>query len=355
MTELDDLQHLARVDPGDMRGRIAGLPEQARAAWAEASAWPLPPPLRERSARVLLLGMGGSAIGADVVAALAAAASPVPVQLIRNYTLPPVDERTLVVACSFSGETEETLAGFRAALAAPCRRLAITTGGTLARLAEEAGAPVFRYRWDGAPRTAFGYGVFALLALLRRAGALPVDEAAVEAALAGLAADAAALRPTVSAAMNPAKQLATWLAGSLPVIAGADGLEVAARRWAGQIAENAEQWAFATALPEVNHNLIVGFGAPAGAVQLIRAVILDGAGVHARNRRRADLTAEALHAAGVEARVVPAPGASPLETTVRACYLGDWVSLYLAVLNGVDPSAMAPIEHLKAALAHHSD
>jgi glucose/mannose-6-phosphate isomerase len=351
MADLDAPDLYERIDPAGMRGRIAALPAQARAAWAEASAWPLPVELRARPARVLVLGMGGSAIGADVVAALATATSAVPVQLIRNYTLPPVDPDTLVVACSFSGETEETLDGFRAALAAPCRRLAITTGGTLARIAEEAGAAVFRYRWDGAPRTAFGYGVFPLLAFLTRAGVLTTDERAVATTFDGLDADAAALQPAISTAMNPAKQLATWLYASLPVIAGADVLEVAARRWAGQIAENAEQWAFATALPELNHNLIVGFGAPAGAVDLIRAVVLDGAGVHHRNRHRAALTADALREAGVTARLVSVPGASALETVVRACYLGDWVSLYLAALNGVDPSTMEPIDRLKAALA----
>ncbi len=352
---LDQPDLYAALDPGGMRDRIAGLPAQARAAWAEGSAWPLPAAWREPPTRVLVLGMGGSAIGADVVAALATAGSAVPVQLIRNYALPPLDERTLVVACSFSGETEETLNGFRAALAAPCRRLAITTGGTLARLAEEAGAGVFRYRWDGSPRTAFGYGVFVLLAILSRAGVVAVDAAAVEAALTGLDADARALAPDVPVQRNAAKEIAGWLHGGLPVALGADGLEVAARRWAGQVSENAEQWAFAGALPEVNHNLIVGFGAPAAAVALIRVVVLDGAGVHARNRLRARLTADALGAEAVAARVVDVPGDGMLETVMRACYLGDWMSLYLALLNGVDPSAMAPIDRLKAALARHGE
>src|SRR6185295_16730090 len=128
------------------------------------------------------------------------------------------------------GETEETLSAFRAALSVPCRRLVITTGGTLAQLATDAGAPVFRYAWDGPPRGAFGYGVFALLAILAGADVLRVDPAEVEAALTGLEADAASLAPSIPTGGNLAKLLALRMHGQIPVILGADALEIATRR-----------------------------------------------------------------------------------------------------------------------------
>ncbi|MBM3139986.1 MAG: hypothetical protein FJZ92_07165 [Chloroflexi bacterium] len=355
MRALDAPDLYERLDPANIRARIADLPRQAREAWSQGCEWPLPAELQRRPARVLLLGVGGSAIGADVVASLATDDSTVPVQLIRNYAAPPTDGRSLVVACSFSGETEETLLAFQAELHTPGPRLAVTTGGTLAEVAERAGVPVFRYTWDGPPRSALGYGVFALLAILSRAGVLGADPSVVDATIRGLEADAKALGVDTPYERNPAKQLAHWLHGGVPVVIGADILEVAARRWAGQIAENAKQWALPAALPEIDHNLIVGFGAPAHALPSLRALILDGAAVHPRNRLRATLTLEALVGAGVPGRAVEVPGASTLEAATRGCYLGDWTSLYLAILNDADPAPAEPIDRLKDALSRRAE
>lgn len=351
--DLDSPDVYARFDPSDMRARIAGLPEQARRAWALGHDWPLPEALRTPPRRVVILAVGGSAVGGDVVAALAASSSSVPVQLVRNYHLPPLDKHTLVVACSFSGETEESISAFRAALAVPGPRLAITTGGELAALARAANAPVFAYQFDGPPRSALGYGIFALLAILSRAGVLPVDPDALAATFNGLASDGDRYGVAVPAAENDAKELATWLRGRLPLIVGADFLEVAARRWAAQISENAKQWAFAGALPEVNHNLIMGIGSPPFAREQVRTLLLDAAPVHPRNRLRVQLTAREFASVDVATRTLVIPGESGLETIVRASYLGDWVSLYLAMLNKADPWTVEPIARLKAALAHH--
>ncbi|MQC27955.1 MAG: hypothetical protein DWG74_02600 [Chloroflexi bacterium] len=343
----------ASFDPSDMRARIAGLPGHARSAWDRGSAWPLPAGLQTPPSRVLILAVGGSAIGGDVVATLASSTTTIPIQLVRNYRLPPLDEHTLVVACSFSGETEEAIAAFGAALAVPGPRLAITTGGALATLAASAGAPVFSYQFDGPPRSALGHGIFALLAILSRAGVLPVDDSAVASTFRGLEQDAARFAPSVAAADNEAKALATWIHGRLPLIVGADFLEVAARRWAGQISENAKQWAFAGALPELNHNLIMGIGSPEFARRHFRAILLDAEPVHARNRLRVQLTAREFHAVDIATRTLTIPGDSALETIARASYLGDWVSFYLAMLNGADPWTVEPIARLKSALARH--
>lgn len=349
--DLDSPATYIRLDPNDMRARIAGLPQQSRDAWTRGCDWPLPDALQSRPSRVVILAVGGSAIGGDVVATLAASTSAIPIQLVRNYYLPPLDERTLVVACSFSGETEEANAAFRAALALPGPRLAITTGGALASAAAAAGVPVFSYQFDGQPRSALGYGIFALLAILGRVGVLPVDPDVVEATLSGLDGDGIRLAPDVPAAENEAKRIASWIHGCMPLIVGADFLEVAARRWAGQISENAKQWAFPGALPELNHNLVMGFGAPPFARKHVRSVLLDAEPVHPRNRLRVTLTTEELEKAGIAHRVVRIPGDTPLETIARGSYLGDWVSLYLAMLNEADPSTVDPIARLKAALA----
>lgn len=352
MDTLDDPGLYARIDSGGMHELIATLPEQAREAWAAGQAWEIPNSLGTPG-RVVVVGMGGSAIGADVVAALAARSSAVPVHVWRGYDPPVMDDRTLVVACSFSGDTEETLSAFRGTLDRPGMRLAITTGGRLTKLAEEGGHPLFRYGWDGPPRTAFGYGLLPLLAILGRLGVLPVEPGAVETAIDGLAEAARDWAPTAPEQQNAAKQLARRLAGRMPVIIGADFLDVAAVRWARQVNENAKQWAFADALPEADHNLVVGFGSPAELLERLHVVLLDAVPAHERNRLRVRLTAQQLAAAGVPHEIVLVGGETMLDSLLRACYLGDWTSFYLAMLNETDPVATQAIDELKAQLAGH--
>ena len=350
MNPLDDPRQYERLDPTRMRDLIAALPTQAREAWAAGQAWELPAAFHTPR-RVVVVGVGGSAIGADLLATLAERTTAMPVHVQRGYASPVTDAGTLVVACSFSGETEETLVAFEGTLDQPGMRLALTTGGRLAKMAEARGLPVFRYRWDGPPRTALAYGLFPLLAILQRLGAIPIGEDDVERAVAALEKGAERWNPDVPEASNLAKQQARKLTGRVPVILGADFLAPAARRWSADFNENANQWAFHAALPEANHNLVVGVGAPPAASELLRAVLLDSPAIHGRNRLRVQLTAELLREAGIERDIVLCEGTGVLDSMLSACYLGDWVSLYLALLEGVDPGPIPAIERLKAALA----
>lgn len=351
MSALDDPRLYERLDPSGMRGLIAALPDQAREAWTAGREWEIPPSF-SRPARVVVVGVGGSAIGADVVATMAERTSAVPVQVHRGYAPPVCDEGTLVVACSFSGETEEALAAFQGTLGEPGMRLAIGTGGRLGEIAQRAGHPLFRYRWDGPPRTAFAFGLLPLLAILERLDAIPLERDDGERALDGLSAAAKEWGIDVPQRTNPAKQIAARIAGRLPVIIGAGFLDVAARRWAAAVNENAKQWAFHAALPEANHNLVAGLETPATARDQLCVLLLDSAALSDRNRERVRLTAGLLAAAGIGHQTVPVEGGRMLEVVLRACYLGDWVSLYLAMLNEVDPFTTAHIDALKAALAN---
>lgn len=362
MSVLDTPATYSRLDPTGMHKLFAALPGRARESWAAGRAWELPADFHTPR-RVVVLGVGGSAIGAEVIAALAARTSAVPVQLHRGYAAPTMDEDTLAVACSFSGETEETLAAFQGTLGQPGMRLTIGTGGRLAQLADEVGCPRFGYHWPGPPRTALADGLFPLLAILQRLGAIAVDDDELEGAFDALAVAAREWGPEApegparpspeppSAPPNVAKQLARRLLGRVPVIIGADFLDVAARRWAAEINENSKQWAFHAALPEVDHNLVAGLGAPPAARDLLRVVLLDSVAVHGRNRLRVRLTAGLLDDAGVEHDELDAGGETMLTSQLRACYLGDWVSLYLALLNEIDPAPVPTIDALKATLS----
>jgi len=332
-----------------MREHLAALPGQAREAWAAATAFELPEDFGTPS-DVVMLGMGGSAIGGDIIATIALQSLAVPIRTVRNYVAPHTTERSLVLACSFSGGTEETLEAFSRALDTPGHNLVVTTGGPLAAVAEERGVPVFSYRWPGPPRTALGYGVFAPLALLTRLGAIELDDGEPDETLAALQRCAHRYAPDVPLAANEAKSIAATLAGHLPVIVGADFLEVAARRWAADINENAKQWAFPLALPELNHNQLEGMAAPAAAIDHLAVVLLDAPTIHRRNAARVGLTSEVLSDAGVDHYAAVVGGDSALDAVMQACTLGSWVSLYLAVLNGVDPTPTPTMDALKRRL-----
>lgn len=349
--DLDDLAFLEQTDPSRMRDLMAGFPAQARAAWTAGQRWPLPQHFRAPR-RVLIYGMGGSAIGGDLVATLAARTSPTPVHVVRGYASPPVNEETLVIASSFSGDTEETLAAFEAAIGRTDMLLAFASGGRLAHRAIELGRPLFSYRFGGPPRSALGYGFFPLLAILDRLGIGPTTTEAATSVLASLPFRAGEWGPENALVSNGAKQLAARLEGKLPVVVGTGFLEVAARRWAAQINENAKQWAFHAALPEIDHNLVLGFAGP-DARKYLHVLFLDAPSIDERERRRVVLTANLLDEAGVTHDELLIGGHTPLDSLMRACYLVDWVSLYLAALNNVDPTPKVAIDRLKAALGRH--
>lgn len=347
LSKLEDEALRARVDPSGFHLLLAALPQQARDAWRLGLGAPLPE--MPRPARVLLAGLGGSAIGADVVATLAGRLSPIPVRVVRNYHLPPLTPDTLVILSSFSGNTEETLSAFEQVTKEGACAIAITTGGQLGRQAREAGIPVISYDWNGPPRTGIGFGVFIPLAILRRLGVLDIAEGEVEAGFAALdrATESFGLHP----ASNRAKSLASWLHGGVPAIIGADMLEVAARRWAGEMSENAKQVAAAYGIPEFNHNQLEAAARAGAEVGPLRFVILDAPTVHPRNRLRVNQTAEMMLAAGRHVQIANAGGDTPIEAILASCALGSWTSYYLGLLREVDPATLTVMDRLKRVLA----
>jgi glucose/mannose-6-phosphate isomerase len=350
---LDDRATVERLDPHGLLRRIESFPEQCAVAWRLAAALELPdgyPDARE----VVVLGMGGSAMAGDILRSLAAISGRKRVSVVRGYDLPPfIDDETLVVACSHSGDTEETLSAFQQALASG-RSLAVTTGGRLRELAQERGVPIFVYGYDGEPRSALGYQLMALLAVGERVGVvLGPQGLAVAEAVGLMQKQRGRLDFAAPAERNQAKQLAARLHGRLPVVVGAGILTAAAHRWKTQLNENSKCWALYEELPELDHNAIVGFGLPEDVVARLHVVFLWHPSLHSRLLLRYEATAEALNEAGVSHEQVEAPGSSPLAQVLTAIYLGDLVSYYLALLNNVEPSPVTAIDRLKARLAGH--
>jgi glucose/mannose-6-phosphate isomerase len=296
--------------------------------------------------------MGGSAIGGDLLRGLAGNACKHLVLVQRDYDLPAwVNERTLVIASSYSGNTEETLSAFGQALKINCMRLAISTGGKLTELAKQNGVPVFTIDHVSPPRAALGYSLLPLLAILANLGLISAQKDAVEGALRSLEELGKGWQEDCPIGSNAAKQLAAQLHGKVAVIYGAGLLTDVARRWKGQINENSKAWAFFETFPELNHNAVLGYSFPAELAQVFCVLMLRCGSLHPRTLARYTITGELLERAGIQFRYIDSPGSGPLEQVLGTVLLGDWASYYMAMLYGVDPSPVPQIDFLKQRLA----
>lgn len=316
---------------------VLAMPDHLRdALWRVESARLEP----AESAGVMICGMGGSAIGGDLATATLGDRLTGPLLTVRGYELPSwaTPEWTIFFS-SYSGDTEETLACFDAAEALGARRIVASTGGDLVDSARGAGVPVIGLPGIlPAPRTAVAYMLVCAAEVAGLAGIAPRIHTEIDAAAAFLAERSEKLRAR-------AAEIAERIAGSAPVISGADLTAPVARRWKTQINENVKAPAFFSELPEADHNEICGWDGDAFA-----AVLIEDADQHPRERRRFELTAEAVASAGAEAIKVETEGETRVARLIWATMLGDLVSLALADARGVDPLPVEAIDRLKSAL-----
>ena len=340
---------LRRVDPQGMFDAVRDFHRQIADGRAQATGLAVDFSVDDAT-QVVVLGMGGSAIGGDLLRALAAPVAPVPVQVVRGYTLPAsVDQRAIVIASSYSGNTEETLSALDEAVARRCRVICIASGGAVERIAHERGFPFVKVTGGLQPRAALGYSLTALLAVADAIGLLHVPDAAWEEAL-GLLREQSAQYANLDE--NEARRLAESLRGRFPLIYTGNGLlEPVGVRWRGQLQENAKVLAASNVFPELNHNEIMGWDQPSDLFERLAVVVLHDRDDHARVQRRMAVTRELLEAKPALWHEVEAEGEYPLTRMLSTIHFGDWVSLYLALLRDVDPTPVNLIEDLKRTLA----
>jgi glucose/mannose-6-phosphate isomerase len=351
MMNLDDAQLYTKLDTTNLHERISELPQQCRQAWQSAIALPLPKDFKKVD-KIVIIGMGGSAIGGDLLRTLVSLQSKVDVTVQRDYDLPKsVDKNTLVIASSYSGNTEETLSAFNQALETPCKKFIITTGGKISELAAKNGVPLLSFGFSSEPRAALGYSFFTLLAFMRNLDIVPDEILNIDETLKTMEKTSAKLSKDVPAKKNAAKQLTAKLYNHLTVIYGAGILTSVAYRWKTQINENSKAWAVSETLPELNHNAVVGYKFPAELVDKIFVVMLRSADLHPRTLKRYDITSDILSKSHIAHEIVDASGDTPLCQMMNSILLGDYVSYYLATLYEINPSPVEIIDYLKKALS----
>lgn len=347
MSDPLDRAALEAGDPGGMLGDVLAMPLQlSDALWRAQSAGIRP---ADSPAGLVVCGMGGSGIGGDLAVAALGDRATRPISVVRSYALEswtPPD--TFVLCSSYSGDTHETLACFEAAGAAGARRAALTTGGRLAEAARAEGVPVIGVPSGMQPRAAVIYGLVGALECAAICGAAPSLHSEVDTATGLLERLVGEWGPDAPEDALP-KRIARELQGRIPVIHGVGTTIAVARRWHTQVNENASMAAFWSELPEAGHNEICGWERGARAAPLA-AVFLDDPDHHPRLERRIDLMCREVTSAGAPAIRVEPHGASRLERVLSHLLLGDLVSVYLAVLDGVDPTPVEALERFKRAL-----
>lgn len=302
--------------------------------------------------KILLTGLGGSAIGGDLLRSYLSNQLKVPFIVNRHYALPEfVDKNTLVIVSSYSGNTEETIAAHRDAVKRRARILCISTNGETAKLAEKFNQPVITVPPGLSPRAALGYSFFPLLVVLARLGFIK-NQAKEISETVSLLHEKAVLYSDPTSVENSALSLARRLHGKLPIIySPTEHFDTVNVRWRGQISENAKQLAYGNVLPEMNHNELVGWKVGTDIMQRMHVVFLRDVGTHKRVGIREDITKRIVAEYASSVTEIWSEGRLLLARLFSLIYLGDWVSYYLAVMNNQDPTPVKAIDYLKSELA----
>jgi glucose/mannose-6-phosphate isomerase len=353
---LDDSSLFTKIDSQNMLGEIDNLPNQLQSAW-ELGRHQTGEGLETSQgfSNVLISGMGGSAIGADLLTAFIAPLCRIPVIVLRDYGLPAWAHgpETLVIASSHSGNTEETLEAFEAAKKARCRILAVCTGGELEKRAAAGKLPVWKFSHKGQPRAAVGFSFGLLLAVFVRLGLIgEADGLSTEitAAVAAMKKQQEGLRPDVPVSQNLAKRLAGQLMGRWVNVYGSGVLAPVARRWKGQVNEIAKAGAGFELLPEADHNALAGLHNPADILSRTMTLFLRAPSDHPRNQLRSELTRKGFMLEGLNTEIYEAQGDSPLAHIWTTLHFGDYMAYYLAMAYGTDPTPVDMLENFKAAM-----
>jgi glucose/mannose-6-phosphate isomerase len=347
----------SELDKANMIELLEEFPQKMRDALRLGEEFSIPTDFSPASAQsfknIVVLGMGGSAIGGDLLYDYLADELSMPIVIIRGYDIPKfVDENSLVFAVSYSGNTEETISALKKCLEAKARVIALTSGGKFAVLSQENNFPVIKVPAGIQPRAAISYLFFPILKVLERMDIAKERNEEIEETLnilQELSKEYGAKSPIKN---NLAKKVALSLYRYLPLVYGSEGLlEAVAMRWKTQINENSKWPCFWNVFSELDHNEIVGYEIENSINRQVKIVYLQDKEGHLRIEQRRGITRKIIEDKVAEFIVCSSKGKGKMACMFSLIYLGDLVSYYLAILNQVDPSPVACIEDLKKELA----
>ena len=343
MEVLDDANKIKNLDPSGMLKLVEDQPQQIKEALK------LSPAIDKKPEKIVVCGVGGSAIGGEILSVWARDKCKIPIQVNRGYTLPSfVDKKTLLICVSYSGETEETISCFKQGVKIGCQIVSISSGGTLSRLSRKNNCLHISIPSGIPPRAAIFYTTVPQLMLVQNLGLARCIKEIKESV--ELLEEARDILPSSPTDKNPAKQLAIKINHSIPCIFGAGISVPAAKRWRTQFNENSKIIAREDELPEENHNDIVGWFGDDKTKDFV-AILLRDKKEHKRIKLRFEFLKDLLNEKAKYVAEVWCKGKSDLAKIFYWIHFGDFVSLYLAFLRNVDPTPVSVIQELKMFLS----
>ncbi|MBI1908435.1 hypothetical protein HYS28_03405 [Candidatus Uhrbacteria bacterium] len=351
---LDNAKTYRAYDPDDIAFGIDHLGEQVRVAWCETRAMRFPSSYAA-CREVVVVGMGGSALGPDMLVHAWAKKLTVPMTIVHDYALPStVGPKTLVILSSFSGTTEEVLAAGIDAKRRKAKVVVIAAGGELAAMAEREHWPRYVFTpGDLAkePRLGTGFSLAGILGMLARMGFAKVTEADVRRLLTAMGDVLDMCAVDVPKDENPAKIVAQGLLGRVVFLVAAEHLMGNAHVFTNQVNETSKQYATFYALPELNHHLMEGLTYPKGFAKGVTVLFLRSAHYHPRVQKRCDVTADIFERVGAQVIDYVAGGKDAIEECGEVLQFGSFVSYYLAMLNKVNPRPIPFVDEFKKRMA----
>ncbi len=350
---LDNSNQITKVDKEKMVDILINFPFQCKEAVKIGKEMDLPSGYSSGIEKVIICGMGGSGIGGDILKTLLLSSLKIPLFINRNYNLPKfVDKKTLVFAISYSGNTEETLFLYEEAKKRGCYIIAISSGGKLKYLSEQDTIPSVTIPPHMPPRTSIGYLFLPMVKIMEKLTSIEIlNYNELHENLTHIKGKCV---PSIPTQENLAKPIAYKLKGKIPIIYGVDGRTgVVAHRLKTQFNENSKILAFWDVFPELNHNEVVGWGGEDKINrEIFYPIFIRDKDETPRISKRIQVTQNLIKSQGVEYIEIWAEGESLLTKIFSSLYIGDWVSFYLAILRGKDPTPVEAIELLKKELDH---
>jgi glucose/mannose-6-phosphate isomerase len=353
MVNLDSPLVHQKYDRSVMFNHPKQFPEQCYNAWDKVMKYKLPADYSQVN-KVVISGMGGSAIGGEVVSDLLKAENTVPVFIQRDFNLPRfVDDKTLLIVVSYSGNTEETLSAFQDLMRTPAKKLVLTSGGRLGELAQKENVFLSIIDYPAPPRAAFPYIFGSLVGIFNKLGISSEKSTDMQKTISFLKQMVGELDIAVPSESNRAKQLAQLLHNNIIVIYGAGVLTGVARRWKTQFNENSKNWAFFEIFPELTHNAVVGYSFPMRARKAVFIVLLKASSLHPRVKVQYEAVTKILEENGIPFQAISGAGENTFTQVLGLILLGDFTSYYLAILNRADPTPASVINFVKQYLVEH--
>lgn len=353
MANIDSIEEINKIDEDGFLKCMQEFPEQCERAWKDWEAIPIPARFVQAKS-ILITGMGGSGIAGALVRGMAPEVN-IPVGLWQDYGIPGwVNKDTLVIAISYSGNTEETLDSFKKAAEKTDRLITLAKGGELEVLSRKYKTCHYKINYEGQPRASFGFMFTSMVAIFNKLKLIEVTNEDFSEAVLLLRGLLKNIDANVYTSSNEAKIIAKKLFEKIPVVFGSGIMSEMARRWCNEFGENSKVAAYYQVLPEMNHNTFNGVQFPRELGKKIYCLVLRSKFDHPRNRIRHDVTMEVLQKNRIPYEAIsiePAP--TKFSEMLQFTMMGAYISFYLGILYDTDPSVIKVVDYLKEKLAEH--